>query len=207
VGFDRWPRLARRLLRKPKTSCSLAEALKGGAKSKVLASKLLAKSWQNEYFEDTTQYGRSPPTKYTWYHSPDFAIVVAQRKDGHVPLVRQYRYGARQAFWELPAGLLEGGESPVECAKREFEEEVGHRLVKPRQLATIHTVPSRSDQRAFLFTGGVGEEVERKVDNSERLVLRFVSVKRANELLSWDINAVHYLSFLIWRQMHQRYGS
>jgi ADP-ribose pyrophosphatase len=172
------------------------------AEPKVLASRLLAKSWRNEYFEDTIQYGRAPPTKYTWYHSPDVALVVAQRRDGKVPLVRQYRYGAKRTFWELPAGLLEGAESPVDCAKREFEEEVGHRLVKPRQLATIYTVPPRSDQRVFLFTGGVGEEVERKVDSSERLVLRFVYVKKANELLSQDIGAVHYLSFLMWRQTH-----
>jgi ADP-ribose pyrophosphatase len=177
--------------------------LKETSEPKLLASRLLARSWRVEYFEDTIQYGRSPPTKYTWYHSPGFVVVVAQRRDGRIPLVRQYRYGAKRTFWELPAGLLEGAESPVECAKREFEEEVGHRLVKPRQLATIYTVPSRSDQCAFLFTGNVGEEVERKVDDSEQLVLRFVSVKRANELLSRDIEAVHYLSLLIWCQTEE----
>ena len=78
--------------------------MKERAGPKVLETRLLAKSWRNEYFEDTIQYGESPPIKYTWYHSPDVAIMVAQRRDGLVPLVHQYRYGAKRAFWEPPRG-------------------------------------------------------------------------------------------------------
>ena len=175
--------------------------MKRRAGPEVLGSRTLARSWRVEYLEDTIRYGRDRPMKYTWYRSPDIVVVAARRRDGFIPLVRQYRYGARRAFWELPAGLIEDAESPMDCARREFEEEVGRRLVSPRQLATIHTVPSRSDQRAFLFTGRVGEEeVEREADDSERLTLRFVSVEKADDLLSRDIEAVHYLSYLIWKR-------
>ena len=174
---------------------------------KVLDSKVLARSWRITYYEDTIRYEGSPPSKYTWYHSPDFAIVVAQRKDGKVPLIRQYRHGAKKEFWELPAGIIEGGESPLECAKREFEEEVGYALLKPRLVATFYTVPTRSDQRAHFFEGVVGKRSGIKPDGSERLTSRFVEVRKAETLLSKNIEAFHYLTYLIWRLKKEESGS
>ena len=81
--------------------------MKRRAGPEVLGSRTLARSWRVEYLEDTIRYGRARPTKYTWYRSPDIVVVAAQRRDGFIPLVRQYRYGARRAFWELPGGLIE----------------------------------------------------------------------------------------------------
>jgi ADP-ribose pyrophosphatase len=177
--------------------------LKGKNTPRILNSKLLAKSWRIEYFEDTVQRGAAPPAKYTWYHSPDSVLIVVRRRDGLIPLVRQYRHGARREFWGVPAGLLEDGESPLECARREFREEVGNELLKPELEAVFYTIPSRSDQRAYLFTGGVGRETVRKADKLEPLVTRFVSVQKAKRLLSKDVEAAHYLAFLVWLQNHR----
>ena len=171
---------------------------------KVLESRILARSWRIEYFEDTLCYGDADPEKYTWYRSPDFAIVVALGEDGRIPLVRQYRHAAKREFWELPAGLVEEAESPLDCARREFEEEVGRRLIKPRHLATFYTVPSRSNQRAYLFEGEVGGEADSKPDCSERITCRFVELSRVGALLSKRMEAFPYLAFLIWQTKHQR---
>ena len=45
--------------------------------------------------------------------------------DGHVVLIRQYRYALDRWIWELPAGSLDEGEDPVAAAARECEEEIG----------------------------------------------------------------------------------
>lgn len=81
----------------------------------------------------------SPPAKYTWYRSPDSVLVVAWQRDGLIPLVRQCRHGARREFCGVPAGLLERGESPIKCARREFREEVGNELLKPELEARCFT--------------------------------------------------------------------
>src|SRR5512133_1589170 len=44
-------------------------------------------------------------------------------EDGRVTLVRQYRYAVDSLVWELPAGRRDPGETPVEAALRELEEE------------------------------------------------------------------------------------
>jgi ADP-ribose pyrophosphatase len=45
--------------------------------------------------------------------------------DGSVLLIRQYRDAIRQEILEIPAGILNPGESAVEAARRELQEEVG----------------------------------------------------------------------------------
>jgi ADP-ribose pyrophosphatase YjhB (NUDIX family) len=124
----------------------------------VLKSEVLASSRQIDYFEDTLQSGVSPPYKSTWYRIPNVALVIASKR-GQFPLVRQHRHGPKREFWELPGGLLEEGESPIRAAKRELGEKVRVQLHNPKVLVTINTVPSRSDQRAYVVAGMVGKRV------------------------------------------------
>lgn len=58
-------------------------------------------------------------------HHPGGAAVVAVDADGRVCLLRQYRHAAGGWLTELPAGKLDGGEPPLECAQRELAEEAG----------------------------------------------------------------------------------
>jgi ADP-ribose pyrophosphatase len=110
----------------------------------VLASKLLARSWRVEFFEDTVQFGDEEPIAFARLSLPDFALTVAIREeDGKIPLVRQYRHGARSEFWELPAGFIERGETPQACIKREFSEEVGFKLTNPKLIKCVYTSPAR----------------------------------------------------------------
>ncbi len=52
-------------------------------------------------------------------------VLIPMRDDGHVVLIRQYRYALDRWIWELPAGSLDPGEDPVAAAARECEEEIG----------------------------------------------------------------------------------
>lgn len=70
---------------------------------------------------------------------------------GKVLLVRQYRAPIGQELWELPAGTLEPGEEPLECAKRELEEETGYLAREWRKLAEFFTTPGFCDERMTLF--------------------------------------------------------
>lgn len=56
---------------------------------------------------------------------PGAAAVVAVDGAGRVCLVRQYRHGVEGFLWELPAGKLDPGEAPQNCAVRELAEETG----------------------------------------------------------------------------------
>jgi ADP-ribose pyrophosphatase len=62
------------------------------------------------------------------YHAveqADYIAIVARTAAGKIAIVRQYRPALEAFAWELPAGLVEPGEEPAECARRELLEETG----------------------------------------------------------------------------------
>ena len=71
--------------------------------------------------------------------------------DPRAVLIRQFRHAADGYIWEVPAGRLDGGESPESCAERELEEETGMRARRLERLATIYTTPGFTDERIHLF--------------------------------------------------------
>jgi len=71
--------------------------------------------------------------------------------DPRAVLIRQFRHAADGFIWEVPAGRLDGGESPESCAERELEEETGMRARRLERLTTIYTTPGFTDERIHLF--------------------------------------------------------
>ena len=69
----------------------------------------------------------------------------------HLLLVRQYRYVAARATWEMPTGGVHAGETLEQAAQRELAEEVGHRARHLTHLSTYHTSKSVVDETAHLF--------------------------------------------------------
>ncbi len=87
---------------------------------------------------------------------PGAAAVVPllsdpEAEDPTVLLLRQYRYAAGGMLWEIPAGVLEVGEQPVECARRELREEAGAEAERIEHLVSIFTTPGFTDERIHLF--------------------------------------------------------
>lgn len=70
-----------------------------------------------------------------------------------VLLVRQYRYIAGRATWEMPTGGVHAGESIEEAAQRELSEEVGYRASRLTHVSSYHTSKSVVDETAHLFLG------------------------------------------------------
>ena len=71
--------------------------------------------------------------------------------EGRLVLVRQYRHPIGEALWEVPAGILEKGESPEQAVRREIEEEVGRRAGQVERLAVFHPTPGFCDEVLHLF--------------------------------------------------------
>lgn len=98
---------------------------------------------------------------------PGASAVVPLHDDGSVTLIRQYRHAAGGMIWEVPAGKLEPGEPPAECAGRELEEEAGVRAGTLRLLASIHTTPGFTDEVIHLFLATDLSEVPARPEADE----------------------------------------
>jgi len=74
------------------------------------------------------EFSRCGPIEtYHAVEQADYIAIVARTAGGKIAIVRQYRPALEAFAWELPAGLVEPGEDPAECARRELLEETGLR--------------------------------------------------------------------------------
>jgi ADP-ribose pyrophosphatase len=72
------------------------------------------------------EFARAAPTQV--YHAvaqADYLSIVALTPAGKIAIVRQYRPALEAFTWELPAGLVDPGEDPIDGCRRELLEETG----------------------------------------------------------------------------------
>lgn len=169
--------------------------------AKVLKSRLLASSWKLELYEDTLKLPSGKVQHTPKFSLPNFSVVIAFRKsDGKIPLVNQYRHGSGSKMWELPAGHIEENEKPIDCAKREFREEIGFELLEPKLICSPYISAPRSGQKARIFKGYVGKKAKQELDETEYLAVKFFSPDTAERLLYKKPSATHLLAFLLARE-------
>ena len=103
--------------------------------------------------------------------------------DPQLLLIRQYRYAAENYLLEIPAGRLNPGEDPRDCAVRELKEETGCSAQEVDYLIAMYTTPGFTDEKIHLFmaTGLVAGEPKRESD--EFLELEPMLLSRALEMV------------------------
>jgi len=101
---------------------------------------------------------------------PGAVVIVGLLADQRVVMIRQHRYCVGQELLELPAGTLEAGEDPAECARRELAEETGYQSDDWTKITSFYTTPGFTDELIHCYLaknlqpGGVGE-----MDEDERI--------------------------------------
>lgn len=78
-------------------------------------------------------------------------LTSPDAKDPEILVIRQFRYAAGGSIWEIPAGVLDAGESAEACAHRELKEETGATTSNLEHLTTIYTTPGFTDEQIHLF--------------------------------------------------------
>ncbi len=112
---------------------------------------------------------------------PGAAAVVPFVSDDEVLLIRQYRHATGGTLLEVPAGKIDPGEDPEQCAVRELQEEAGRRAGRLESLGWIWTSPGFTDERIFLFAGFELETVPSQPDEDELIEPLILSLADALE--------------------------
>lgn len=84
-------------------------------------------------------------------HHPGGVVVVAQKDENTILMVKQYRYPIKQVSLELPAGRLEQNDNPEIRIKKELEEETGYIAKTWRSLGYIYPTPGICDEKLYLY--------------------------------------------------------
>ena len=115
-------------------------------------------------------------------HRPAVAIVPFD-DDGQIILVSQFRYPVGEQLLEVPAGIIEEGETSEQCADRELQEEIGYRAREMRFLGSFWTAPGFSDELMYAFVATGLEPSRLEPDEDEDITVVRVPVSRVREMI------------------------
>ncbi|MEN3007141.1 MAG: NUDIX hydrolase [Candidatus Methanosuratincola petrocarbonis] len=117
----------------------------------------------------------------TVVHPGAVAIVALEGED--VLLERQYRHTAKRVIWEIPAGTIEEGEAPEDCARRELIEETGYAAEKMERIFSFYVAPGYSTEVIHLFLAKGLRSSSKRLDDDEEIDTVFVPLQKAIEMV------------------------
>lgn len=132
-------------------------------------------------------------------HKP--AATMLAIIDNAVVLVSQYRIGSNSQLLELPAGLMENGENPLACAKRELQEEIGYKANSIELLGKYYLSPGFCNELIYLFLCTDLTPSKLPQDDDEFLSIHFLPINEIENFLNSnkcnDIKTALGLSLLL----------
>ena len=139
------------------------------------------------------------------YHAveqADYVSIVAITPDGEFPIVRQYRPAIEAFSWELPAGLVDPGEDPIDTCRRELLEETGLLARAVHALGENSPCTGRLNNRVHNFFVEAGDCVDR-FKPEPGLVVKLVSpAEMVGLIMSGDFVSQLNLGALMLAELH-----
>jgi ADP-ribose pyrophosphatase len=120
-------------------------------KLKLLNRKIIYKGKVFNTIVDDVEYESGNRSIREVAEHPGGAVIFAAFPDHSVILIKQHRYPIDKYIYELPAGKLDPNETPLECAKRELEEETGYKANEWQKLTAIYTTPGFCNEQLHIF--------------------------------------------------------
>lgn len=99
--------------------------------------------------------------------NPGASVIVPLTDDGHVIMVKQFRKPIEAVSLEVPAGKMDPGEDPLQCAQRELKEETGYTAEKFKRILTLHPAPAFADEVLHVFVAKGLSKGEASPDEDE----------------------------------------
>jgi len=150
---------------------------------KLISSKEVYKCSLFSVTEDHATDGKGYEIHRSIVRHAGSAVMMAVDAKKRILLVRQYRLPAKQFIWELPAGRLDPGESPLRAAKRELVEETGYRARKWKKLVTFYASPGYVGEKMTIFLATELTEGEAQPMDDEKIECRWFSADEIDSML------------------------
>lgn len=115
---------------------------------------------------------------------PGAVAVLPVDESENIYLVKQYRFPIRKILIEIPAGKFDSpDEDPLECGKRELEEEIGMQAKEWLYLGYIYTTPGFSTEKIHLYCAKNLTDVGANPDDDEFVEVLKVSLSKMKEMI------------------------
>lgn len=152
-----------------------------------LSSTLLKEGKHFSFYNDKVKLPNGRETERNIVKHPGAVAIIAVHED-EIVLIKQYRYATGKFLLEIPAGTLEEGEDPYQCAVRELQEETGYAASGWSRLFQSYMVPGYSNEILYFFLAEGLTEVKANPEDDEDIEVQRYSV---NEVLNMiEINEI-----------------
>ena len=171
---------------------------------KIISSK---EAYRCRLFYVTEEKAVDPKSKFQIERSVvrhnGSAVMMAVDEKKRILLVRQYRLPADKYLWELPAGKVDEGETPLQAARRELIEETGYRARTWKKLVSFWPSPGFVAERMtiFLATGLTAGKATPMDD--ERIEAQWYTAKEVAEMIRTGkiADAKTIIGYYTWKSL------
>jgi len=128
-----------------------AEQTENHYKNALIESREIIKSPRITVREDQVSLESGKHKTYHIVTHPGACAILPIDSDGNLIFVRQYRHAVEKILLEIPAGIIDEGEDPFTCARRELREETGLNGKSIEPMIDILTTPGFTNEKLYLY--------------------------------------------------------
>ena len=130
---------------------------------------------------------------------PGGVVIIPVQRDGTLLLIRQFRYPLQKFILEFPAGKLDSGQTPLDTARRELEEETGFASDIISYQFSFHTSPGFCDEIIHLFLASGLTYVSQRLEEGECIAVESYSLEQCLRMIaSGEIADAKTILGLLW---------
>lgn len=112
------------------------------------------------------------------------AAILPLSKEGKVALVKQFRYPYKEVIYEIPAGKIDAGETPLQAVQRELHEEVGGWSDDISDMGIVYPTPGYTSEKIYIFLAKDTKFSEQQLDEDEFLDVEFFDFDEVVQMIS-----------------------
>ncbi len=118
---------------------------------KKLGSQIIFKHPRLTLAEDDVELPDGTKTKYLQYVGLKSYVTILAHKDDKILLIHEYSYPHDEWLWQFPEGDMEDGESPIQAARRELQEEADFDAGELIELGLNYDHHRRTNRKDHIF--------------------------------------------------------
>ena len=137
---------------------------------------------------------------------PNWVNVIPLTPDERVVMVEQWRHGTRSVHLETPGGLMEDGETPEQCARRELLEETGYEAGEVVRLGTVHPNPAiQNNLQHYVLATNCRHVAAPALDSAEDIMVRLVPLSEVPDMIrTGKITHGIVIGGFYWLELHRQ---